>query len=155
MIPEKKGWKERQMRERGGFTLVELIVVMAIIALLAGIAVPTYLGYIRKAKEQQNILDARQMRIAVAAMMMEYGIEPDEVADHEVYMSIFWRKIGDPEHPLYGACPGHWDPEGSISEMSVDEEYRLTSIVYQDPGGFREVWQITDEDGALCVEVEK
>ena len=116
---------------RGGFTLAELIVVMALMALLAGIAVPTYLGYIRRAKKQQDILDARQMGIAVAAMMTEQDIRLDQVAENEVYMSIFWRKVGDPEHPLYGA------------------------FANQAPGGFRERWHISEEGGLLQMEVTR
>lgn len=70
-------------------------------------------------------------------------------------MSIFWRKVGDPEHPLYGACPSRWDPEGTILEMSVDEDYRLTDLVYQAPGGFRERWHISEEGGLLQMEVTR
>lgn len=36
-------------KNNGGFTLVELIVVIAILAILAGVAVPAYSGYIEKA----------------------------------------------------------------------------------------------------------
>ena len=43
-----------------GFTLVELIVVLVILAILAAILVPALLGYIDRAKDNQDILNARR-----------------------------------------------------------------------------------------------
>lgn len=40
--------------QKGGFTLVELIVVLVILAILAALLVPALTGYIDKAKEKQG-----------------------------------------------------------------------------------------------------
>ena len=54
----------------GGFTLVELIVVIAILAVLAGVAVPVYSGYVKKADEAaDNQLLAAVNRAFVSACL--------------------------------------------------------------------------------------
>lgn len=50
---------KRTPRSRGGFTLVELIVVLVILGVLATFAVPALTGYIDSAKEKQSISEAQ------------------------------------------------------------------------------------------------
>lgn len=54
-------------KSNGGFTLVELIVVIAILAILAGVALPAYSGYITKAKDAAAITELDAVATAVQA----------------------------------------------------------------------------------------
>lgn len=59
-------------KNKKGFTLVEVIVVLVILAILMAIAIPSFMGYINKAKEREKDLTARNVFLAVSTVAAEY-----------------------------------------------------------------------------------
>ncbi len=63
---------------RRGFTLVELLVVIVIIAALAGLTAPMVIRQRKKADQTEAVNNARQVGIALFEFETEYGSFPDD-----------------------------------------------------------------------------
>jgi general secretion pathway protein G len=64
-----------------GFTLLELMIVMVIIALLAAIAIPSYTNNIRNAKEAVLKEDLHTMRVAIDSYTVDKQKAPQSLDD--------------------------------------------------------------------------
>ena len=72
-----EAYMERNNHKRG-FTLVELIVVLVILAVLEALLVPSLTGYIDKAKKKAVITEARDVWTASQAALSEcYALYPE------------------------------------------------------------------------------
>ena len=66
-------------RSAGGFTLIELMVVLSIVALLLTLAVPRYFGSIDKSKEAVLRENLNQMRDAISRYYADKGKYPESL----------------------------------------------------------------------------
>lgn len=62
---------QNKRRAKGGFTLVELIVVLVILAILAALLIPALTGYIDKAKEKSITAETRSVVMAAQTLYDE------------------------------------------------------------------------------------
>ena len=70
-----KGFFTLTRNRTGGFTLVELIVVVAILAILAGVGIPAYSGYVKKAERAADEQLLNAVNKAFAAACAENGTD--------------------------------------------------------------------------------
>ena len=54
-------------KSKKGFTIVELVIVIAVIAILAAVLIPTFSNLVKKANQSADIQAARQMNTVLAA----------------------------------------------------------------------------------------
>ena len=70
--------KTNPRKTRRGFTLVELLVVIVIIAALAGLTAPMVIRQRKKADQTEAVNNARQIGLALFEFETEYGAFPDK-----------------------------------------------------------------------------
>ena len=68
-------------KNKSGFTIVELVIVIAVIAILAAVMIPTFTGIVEKAQKSAALQEAR-------AMMTEYIAYKDANPPAKYYIKV-------------------------------------------------------------------
>jgi general secretion pathway protein G len=103
-------------RKNSGFTLVELLMVIAIISILSTLAIPSYNNYRDKTKNGRAMGEIRMLSTEISGYILDKGVQPPD---------------GQPGLIAIGRG-GFKDPWGN------DYEYKFTPA-QQDKAGFKEL----------------
>lgn len=124
-MPGPFGIRRLKSRRGGqsGFTLVELLVVVAIVAILASIAIPMYTGFIQKARETAAIGYLKNLH------------KSQDLYRFDSATSVFSGDFEELE-AMGGVPPGN----GNASR--IDQDYRFDLSAGPGPGG-QPAWQAT------------
>jgi general secretion pathway protein G len=106
---------EAETRECG-FTLFELMIVMAIIAILASVAIPSYINAVRHGREAALRQDLWVMRQAIDSYTVDKEKAPQSLDD--LVQSGYLKAI--PVDPMT-AREDTWLPDTSDTLMDIDQ----------------------------------
>lgn len=73
------------MKNEKGFTLIELMVVVAIIGILTAIAIPNYTAYKKAAILATQVVDVTNIRLSVELFYLENGYHAKKVSELKGY----------------------------------------------------------------------
>lgn len=112
------------MKKRNAFTLIELLIVVAIIGILAAIAVPNFLNAQMRAKIARGLSDMRSLSTGIEQLRLDKGVLlvdfwDDDTAKGQDRMSEIFQGIGGATTNDRGGTAGLWAPLTSpISYMA-------------------------------------
>jgi len=64
-------------RQEAGFSLIELLIVLAVIGIIAGIAMVNLLGALNRSKQRSTMADMRTIAIGIEVYHIDKGFLPD------------------------------------------------------------------------------
>jgi len=117
---------EHRNRHHAGFSLLELMMVIAIIGTLAAIAIPNYLEYREKARIAAAVSDIRAIETKIANFTLDNGRLPASLA--EIGLGGFLDPWGNPYRylPVAGTPPGKLRKDRFL--VPVNSDYDLYSM---------------------------
>ena len=114
----------KQIKCNGGFTLIELMVVIVILGVLAGLIIPRIMG---------RPEEARQMKARIQIESMETALKLYKL-DNGAYPSTEQGLQGLVELPTVGELPKAWREKGYLEKGKIPKDPWDNEYIYLSPG---------------------
>ncbi|MFC1711953.1 type II secretion system protein [Patescibacteria group bacterium] len=126
------------MQKNKGFTLIELIVVMAILAIIAGGLIGNFFTSQRKARDAERKSDLKQIQNALEMYANDHNglYPPDNGAG---------MMIGCPERTVGASLPCQWAGVGPDRTFEMDGGAMYLSLLPGDPSGNLYFYEASDD----------
>lgn len=119
-------------KNQKGFTLIELMVVIVILGLLAGIVLPKFLGQEDKAKRETTKVQISSLEGALDAFKLDSGFYPETEQGLESLV----------KKPETGRIPDKWREGGYLKPARIPKDPWNKEYVYLSPGSENREYEI-------------
>lgn len=118
----------RRARTSRGFTLIEVLIVIVVIAVLASIVVPRLFGAGRKAKEAKLRSELHTLRTAIEQFHADTGVYPQQLSDLTLSSAPSYVTAGTwqgpyareiPKDPITGAADWNYNSSDGTVRSSA------------------------------------
>jgi general secretion pathway protein G len=113
----------RQLDYRG-FTLIELMVVIVILGILAGLIVPRIMGRPEEAKQLKAKMQIESLETALKLYKLDNGMYPDTEQGLQALI----------EEPETGIVPKNWRKQGYLEKGRLPKDPWGNEFLYLSPG---------------------
>jgi type IV pilus assembly protein PilA len=139
------------MNRKGGFTLIELMIVVAIIGILAAIAIPNFLRFQLKAKSSEGKTNLAAIRTAEESYYAEFN----NYVSADVSPAVTPNNGKQNFVPSSGFSTLGWSPEGDVffnygvktTAPPVQSDFFASAGADIDGNGTGQIWGYVSEGG--------
>lgn len=111
-------------RRAAGFTLIELMVVIVILGILAGLIVPRIMGRPEEAKQLKAKLQIESLETSLQLYKLDNGVYPSTEQGLQALI----------EPPTTGNVPQKWREGGYVEKGRLPKDPWANEFVYLSPG---------------------
>jgi len=118
-------------RDRRGFTLIELVVVITILGVLVAIAVPMVGGYVDNAKKKAAKTDAKNIQTAMVLYASKQGYYPSAIGSYEALRDVLDEYVALPQEEARATFSfGSYTRVGNDFKLWIYGKDRQTIDIY-------------------------